>query len=617
MNTIKVTNISELKNRKGSTDTTVELLGYYNPGDEGGGSFYWDNTSTEANNDGTIIQVTSVITGRWKRIIEGSINVKWFGTIETGLVDDTVNIQKAIDFASTSLINTVIFNNQTYLINGELNPCPSGNGGIRLKNNVCLLFQNTTLQIKNSTTGIYSALNFYDSSNNILTGILKIIGDNLAIAEYGHGIYLSKCNNIVVDTNLSISACSGDGIYCGELNAGNINFIPSNIKINNFNISDSGRNGISITGGTNLTFENGEIIGSNLFNPKASIDIELNENLKIDGVFFKNIKTSGSLGTELLITSLAVSPNTKNVNFENCTFTATSITKAINLRYSEKVSFEKCKINGYIVCSCDTVFNNCNFNLTSNNGTNDYWLYSNISSKIYFNQSLIFIKDNRVLFDNVGGSIFFTNSIINLDRTNSTLLPDSTNIFGDATSNQIFISTNSNWNLLFTPVTNFGYSGSDFNGANKKFINSYVSPFLINDTHVKYQLNQIYPVLSTIPSSGNYQTGAIINFRNPSVGGNIGAVCVSGGNPGTWTEFGTIEKLKKGTSIQSGNGVLTSFTIPHTLGTTPTFINIQAGSFDAQDIGYITANSTNITINYNVAPLTGTNNLTFYWEASI
>lgn len=541
MNTIKVKNIAELKTRKGTSESTVEVLGYYTEGDAGGGTFYWDNTSTETDNGGTIISVSTIGVGRWKRIIERSINVKCFGTIETGLVDDTVNIQKAIDFASTNLINTVIFNNKTYLIDGELNPCPSGNGGIRLKNNVCIIFQNTTLQIKNSTTGIYSALNFYDSSNNTLTGNLKIIGDNLAIAEYGHAIYLSKCNNILINANLNISACSGDGIYCGELNQGNINFIPTNIKISNFIISDSGRNGISITGGRNLIFENGEILGSNLFNPKASIDIELNLNLEIDNVLFNNIKTFNSLGTELLITSLSSSYiNTKNVKFFNCTFTAYGAVKAINIRYSNLVVFEKCNIIGYISCSCDVNFNNCNFVLTSSNGTNDYWLYSNIISKIYFNQSLISLKDNRVLYDNVGGSIFFINSVINLDRTNSTLLPDSTNMFGDTTSNQIFKSLNSNWNLLFTPNTNFGYSGSDFNGVNKKFINSYVSPFIINDTHVEYHLNQIYPVLSAIPSSGNYQTGAIINFRNPSAGGNIGAVCISGGNPGTWKTFGAI-----------------------------------------------------------------------------
>lgn len=74
-----VGSIAELKLMDGSTVNKLEVLGYYAKGDGGGGTFYWDSTSIESDNSGTIIQATGVTTGRWKRVFRGAVNVKWFG----------------------------------------------------------------------------------------------------------------------------------------------------------------------------------------------------------------------------------------------------------------------------------------------------------------------------------------------------------------------------------------------------------------------------------------------------------------------------------------------------------------------------------------------------------
>lgn len=63
-----VDSIAELKLISGSTADKLEVLGYYEKGDGGGGLFYWDSTSTETDNGGTIIQATGITTGRWKKI---------------------------------------------------------------------------------------------------------------------------------------------------------------------------------------------------------------------------------------------------------------------------------------------------------------------------------------------------------------------------------------------------------------------------------------------------------------------------------------------------------------------------------------------------------------------
>ena len=75
--------------------------------------------------------------------------------------------------------------------------------------------------------------------------------------------------------------------------------------------------------------------------------------------------------------------------------------------------------------------------------------------------------------------------------------------------------------------------------------------------------------------------------------------------------------LPTGKSTQSGDGIATTFLIPHSLASTPNYINVNAGSTAASGIKYITADATNITVVYDIAPVAGTNNLIFYWSTKL
>lgn len=77
-------------------DELVHVLGYYHKGDGGEGAFYWDNISTDPADGGTIFNTST--TGRWKRLYNESVNVKWFGAVgDAPNTDDSNAIQAAFD----------------------------------------------------------------------------------------------------------------------------------------------------------------------------------------------------------------------------------------------------------------------------------------------------------------------------------------------------------------------------------------------------------------------------------------------------------------------------------------------------------------------------------------
>jgi len=78
--------------------TLAKIKGYYTDGDGGGGDFYWDASSTETDNGGTIIKAISITTGRWKRPSTDISMLEEWGCVGGGSIDDSSAIAAA--FAS-------------------------------------------------------------------------------------------------------------------------------------------------------------------------------------------------------------------------------------------------------------------------------------------------------------------------------------------------------------------------------------------------------------------------------------------------------------------------------------------------------------------------------------
>lgn len=110
-----VEDIATLKLKGGENDNeAIDVLGYYTKGDGGGGLFYWDSTSTETDNGGTIIQATGVTTGRWKRPIDETMgNVKKWGAKGDGITDDSTAIVNACKLYNVQFIDGEFVLNST------------------------------------------------------------------------------------------------------------------------------------------------------------------------------------------------------------------------------------------------------------------------------------------------------------------------------------------------------------------------------------------------------------------------------------------------------------------------------------------------------------------------
>lgn len=71
------------------------VLGYYAPGDGGGGAYYFDAADvTSLDNGGTVIVASDG--GRWKLAIQSEVTVKQFGAVGDGVTINDVPIEKAI-----------------------------------------------------------------------------------------------------------------------------------------------------------------------------------------------------------------------------------------------------------------------------------------------------------------------------------------------------------------------------------------------------------------------------------------------------------------------------------------------------------------------------------------
>ncbi|MFC8561411.1 phosphodiester glycosidase family protein [Peribacillus frigoritolerans] len=87
----------------------------------------------------------------------------------------------------------------------------------------------------------------------------------------------------------------------------------------------------------------------------------------------------------------------------------------------------------------------------------------------------------------------------------------------------------------------------------------------------------------------------------------------------TWDLLGMESSSKKGTITFNSDGVAASKTIPHGLSVIPSYFQVSplSAATGTAGIKYVTADATNLTVFFNAAPVTGTNNIVLSWKAEV
>ena len=93
-----VDSLAELQTVPPDSGQYVQVAGYHQPGDGGGGLFRWTPQPAVANL-GTVLASDHSEAGHWQRLYSGAIDVRWFGASGDGR-DDTAALQSALDTAA-------------------------------------------------------------------------------------------------------------------------------------------------------------------------------------------------------------------------------------------------------------------------------------------------------------------------------------------------------------------------------------------------------------------------------------------------------------------------------------------------------------------------------------
>jgi len=236
----------------------------------------------------------------------GIINNEYFNINSNGknAQKTTDGINKAIKYAQKNNIKNIKLELGKYQVIGYNN---SSYRGLTMQSNTNLDLNGSTIIQEPNDKYAYANISMYGIENATVTNGI-IIGDtdkhiynqeNGKTYEGGYGISIIDCKNIKL-TNLEIYNMTGDGINLYGANKGEK--LDDDVVIENCDIHDCRRQGITIGCGENITIQNNEIHNIRGTAPQSGIDIEGNFQSEItDKVIINNNKIYDIEGEDALL----------------------------------------------------------------------------------------------------------------------------------------------------------------------------------------------------------------------------------------------------------------------------------------------------------------------------
>lgn len=237
-------------------------------------------------------------------LVDGAVSVDYFNTYseadyynpENGIYysdksmrikarDDTHRINKTIKYASERGIEAVYIPEGNYLIRAKGNRSEfdyeyAVNGGIQLESGVELRMAEGAVLVTNTVDANgYSLITVNNKSDVKISGG-KIVGDKDTHPEgkhnYCYGITVCNGSENVTIENVEITKCENDGIMIADYSESLSGGVTSNgIEIKKVKSHGNGRQGLTISAGSNIKVVDSEFSNQNKYSPMSGIDIEL------------------------------------------------------------------------------------------------------------------------------------------------------------------------------------------------------------------------------------------------------------------------------------------------------------------------------------------------------
>ena len=291
---------------------------------------------------------------------------------DSRLLTDTQILDNISAMQSEDTKNTIILRKQSYSVILTENH----KNALLLKSNT-ILKSASNISVEGNDLISYSVIKIGSASN------IKIIGGSITgdvgnhsyregtTSEWGFGISMGGACNVFI-SGVSISRCTGDGIYIGGGKGsyiGDYTNASKNIMLQNVHAEGNRRQGISITCADGVTIKNSTLTNTGkyeLTSPGCGLDIEPNEGQSVRYVSvsdseFLNNGTIMDVSVGGYVTE-GNRCNIEKISFENCRFSGklsvrsgsvvisncTMATLSLHLAKmpKEKVQIECCSITG-------------------------------------------------------------------------------------------------------------------------------------------------------------------------------------------------------------------------------------------------------------------------------
>lgn len=116
--------------------------------------------------------------------------------------------------------------------------------------------------------------------------------------QHGHGLFLGGVTSAQY-SNIDAVDCHGDGIYVGSTDPDGTPIGPSsNVLLQDIEVRNALRHGISVIGATGVTIDNYRIVGSNGSFPMSGVNLQPTPDIPNSGITLRNGRVEGCRTSE-------------------------------------------------------------------------------------------------------------------------------------------------------------------------------------------------------------------------------------------------------------------------------------------------------------------------------